>query len=742
MQRKNNRFATRGLALLGCAAAALPVMPGTAFAQGAGITDIIVTAQRRSERLEDVPASIVAIQADTFEDAGITSVHDLDQLAAGVKIEFNGTFTQPSIRGVTTLTTGVGFENNVAIYIDGFYSPDTLSINTDFVNLENVQVFKGPQGTLYGRNATGGAILFTTKEPSREFTANAEVSYARFGDLSFRGYVSAPLGDNVRFSLAGYNRRSDGYYKYVDRSGNGRLFGKAAPIAQDSIRAKLAADIGETVTATLGFNYGLSSDPRGAIFTNQGYAPAVLPKPPFAAAPGTYQASTNLPLIARSTLKEGTAKLLFRTGSGTITSYTGYAQRRTLSQFDFDATYDRRVESRAPWRQQTFQQTIDWNVTGIDNLDLVIGGNYYNDRLRNLGSNSIQGGNIANYNYAYLTSKAWAAYADGTYHITPKLSFGLGARYTEEKKHIDFSVQNATRTAYTIAPNGSDTKFTAFTPHGVIRYEVAPRSNVYASVSRGFRSGGYQPTAVQPALLAPFKPEKITAYEVGFKTAQSGFRFDIAAFYYDYKDLQVAVTRPNPATGGLINFVSNAPQARIYGVDIQGNVEPTAGLTVGAGVSLIHGRYIGFKNAASVGLNAATGLNVDQTQDWSNLQMARAPAVSGNFNAAYETLFAKGKLQLSSNVSFTSSYPQSNPSLYGPLGGALANQQRYKVKGYEMVNAQVSWTEPSGHVKATLFVTNLTKTQYFMNYGGTSLFGDVGVFNQPRTLGGRFSYTY
>lgn len=125
--------------------------------------DIVVTAQRRSERLVDVPMSIVAISPEAVEKSGVVSVHDLNRLAPGVQINFAGCCTQPAIRGITTLTTGVGFENNVAIYVDGFYVPDNLSINGDISNLASIEILKGPQGTLWGRNATGGAILMNTK---------------------------------------------------------------------------------------------------------------------------------------------------------------------------------------------------------------------------------------------------------------------------------------------------------------------------------------------------------------------------------------------------------------------------------------------------------------------------------------------------------------------------------------------------------------------------------------------------
>lgn len=239
----------------------------------AGTGDIIVTAQRRAERLEDVPMAVAAANQQTLANAGITDIHDLDQLAPGVQISFTGAYTQPSIRGVTTLTAGSGWENNVAVYVDGFYSPSPAGINMDLTNIQDIQIFKGPQGTLYGRNATGGAILINTRAPSKTFTFDAEASYARFDEVKLGGFVSGPISDAIRVSLSGNLRSSDGYYRSIDPAGSGRTVGDAAPIRQRSVRAKLEADVTSELTATLAYNYSLINDPTTLLFPNQGAAP-------------------------------------------------------------------------------------------------------------------------------------------------------------------------------------------------------------------------------------------------------------------------------------------------------------------------------------------------------------------------------------------------------------------------------------------------------------------------------------
>jgi iron complex outermembrane receptor protein len=657
-------------------------------------------------------------------------------------VNFAGCCTQPAIRGISTLTTGPGFENNVAVYVDGFYTPDNITVNGDLANISSIEVLKGPQGTLWGRNATGGAILINTLAPSKTLTGKLQASYGRYDDKSLTGYISGPISDRVRFAVAAYGRKSDGYIKALDATG--KVAGDAAPQRQASIRTKLEFEVTDKLTATLGYNYGLSRDARGQIFTVMQYSFAVPPAPPRASQPNT--ASTNRWSDLLGITNEGTLKLVYRTSVGDLTSYTGVAERKTKGAFDFDGSFADLFFSESHYSQDTFQQGVDFNLTAIENLDLVIGGTYYRDRFKVApqGQNGYAGNRLTSTFKNSLHTEAWAAYVDGAYHVTEAFTLNLGARYTEEKKDAYYVTVLPTGAALGL-PGKNGATFTAFTPRASIRYELTPRSNVYASLAKGFRTGGFQPSgAASPDLFTPYRPEKITAYEVGYKTAASRLQFSAAAFYYDYKDLQIGVTIPNPnGTGGLINTVINAKKAEVYGLDAELSVEPVDYLNLRIGAAWLHGRYKDFPNATGTGLNAATGLNItNQIQNWSGKQMIRSPNFSGNLGVDYEFQdVVGGKLLVGANARYTSSFATNAASLYGRLAGPRATKQRYRQGAYALVNAQATWTDPSGHYRVGAFVNNLTDKRYRLTYSGGA-FGDYSTWASPRTYGVRVGYEF
>ena len=730
-----------GTALAGLVTA--PVFAQTAStAEGSPSTaDIIVTANRRNEKLVDVPMSVVAVSSDTVEKAGVVSVHDINRIAPGVQINFAGCCTQPAVRGISSLTTGIGFENNVAIYVDGFYAPDNLSINGDVSNLANIEVLKGPQGTLWGRNATGGAILMNTKRPSDTLTGSFQIGYASFNEVTASGYASGPLTDAIRVSLSAYNRKGDGYYKLLDTTG--KVVGDAAPVHQASVRFKAEIDLGPKTVATIGANYALASDPRGSLFTVLQYPNPALPQPP-ARADRPFTASYNAETKSEAVVREITLKLVQEAGFGTITSYTGYAKRDTALAYDFDATYATLLHSSADWDQKTFQQTLDVNISSIDGVNLVVGGSYYHDRLLSDSQLSTGAFSPNARTRTLLTAEALAGYVDGSIDITDKLVISAGARYTHESKKADYSRFSRTTGLLNRGPFLGDKSFNAFTPRASIRYALGDRSNVYASFSRGFRSGGYNPNgSVTQATFLPFKPEKITAYEVGFKTAQSSFQFEASTFYYDFRDLQVGLTRNIPDVG-LVNAVFNAPKAEVLGVDAMLTAEPVKDLNIRIGGAYLHGRYRNFKNVTAIGLNSTTGQNItDQLQDWSGKQMARAPELTGNVSIDYTVRdVAGGSVTLGGNVQYSSGFATNNASLYGPLAAVeLRGKQRYRQDAYATANAQVSWTDAGDNLKLTVYVNNLTDKVYRMSYNG-NFTGDYATFAQPRTWGVRFGYDY
>src|SRR4030095_6719051 len=196
--------------------------------------EIIITAQRRSERLEDVPMTVTALSSETLEHSGVSSIRDLTNATSGYQFNNAGSLPQPAVRGITTINAG-SYENNVAVFVDGLYQATPYIINIDLPNVSTVQILKGPQGTLYGRNATGGAILIDTITPSDEWQGKAELPYARFNDMRISGYFAGPLTERIGVSIAAYSRRSDGYIKLVDPVIPGETIGDAAPLDQDSI---------------------------------------------------------------------------------------------------------------------------------------------------------------------------------------------------------------------------------------------------------------------------------------------------------------------------------------------------------------------------------------------------------------------------------------------------------------------------------------------------------------------------
>ncbi|WP_197063546.1 TonB-dependent receptor [Novosphingobium malaysiense] len=714
---------------------------------GASATEIIVTAQRRAERLENVPMSVTALSGDTIQKAGVTGIQDLGAVAPGVQVNFAGLSTQPAVRGVTTLTNGAFNENNIGIYVDGFYVNDTLSINSDLVNIKDVQVLKGPQGTLYGRNATGGAILINTLDPSPVFTGNAGFEFGRFNEYAFKGYISGPVSARVRFGLAASSRHGDGYIRLADPLHVGETTGNAAPFTNQSVRFKLQADLTDNLTATIGLNYGLADDPRGTLFTPRDHKPSYLPAPPgIATDPMT--ASYNYPSKTRSTTREATLTLAWRNALGTLTSRTGYNAKKAAYDFDFDGSYADFTYSVNRQKSRTFQQSLDYAINAIDGVDLLIGAFYYHDRVdpdADYASVSYSAGLTPSTGATTaLRTEAYAVYADANIHVTDRLTVNVGGRYNHDHRGVTESITSLSTGAYILPVTSDSANFHKFTPRASVRYEIAPRTNIYATYSVGYRSGSYNSnTVADPSLIIPVKPETLKSWELGFKTAQDNFRFDLAGFYYKYTNYNVSLTIPNPLTGLPTTVLGNAPRATIYGIDGQLTYMPTDRTQLTIGAAWLHARYGTFDNAVGTGLNAATGLNVTQTQDWSGQQMSRAPNFSANVSASHSLELFGGELELSANLKYSDGYVISNPSLYGPLAGAdLANKQRFRQGATTLLDAQINWTDPSDRYSIGVWGKNLTNEKYLATYNGTSYFGDYYVRAAPVTYGIRLGYKF
>ncbi|MBV1918982.1 MAG: TonB-dependent receptor, partial [Sphingomonadaceae bacterium] len=711
--RSDHAFSRRGIslaAILSATAMTAPFAITPALAQSAeeaGSNDnvIIVTAQRREEALKDVPMSVTVLDQQALTNAGVGSVKELTAVTTGFMLANGGSVPSPAIRGVNTVINGA-YENNVSLYIDGVYQSAPHALTIDIPNIQNVQVLKGPQGTLYGRNATGGAILLTTLEPTDTWEGKVQATYGRFDERSVGGFVSGPLAEGMGIVVSGYTRRRDGYVDKMSRTNPGEIDGKAFPIAQDAFRAKLKFEFSPSFNATLG--YGFTHTDDGGL--NASFGPIENTVPFFGNAAGAGplrptklgQAAPNLDTGVEVDQHEFFMKLDLDLGIGTLRTTTAYTDIEQSTIFDFDGTYAEITYSESGFVDQTFQQLVDLNLDLGDSLNLLVGGQYFRIKTDtakgapDYGYSGTANGSFLTYDplaeqplsdYAIgsetrydRVKEAWALFADATLQATDQLSFIVGGRYSEETQTNTLAKWGAGGEqggVVTFPSTTKSSKYTKFTPRASIVYEITPDTNVYASYSKGFKSGEWPGSfSGDPDDWQDVKQETVDGFEVGLKHAGSGIRFDLAAFYMDYKNLQVSFV--NFVDSSAVVLLQNAPSAEIYGMEANFDAELFENFNLRGGVTYLHARYGDNFIFSGLGVNPnAPGLNTNSDplktflnvnpveQDVSGRRMARAPDWTAFLGFDYLVPNEDGGLRFAANVKWTDKYVVSNPSLWG-----------------------------------------------------------------------------
>ena len=751
---RTSQFGTNGArrklrlaAMLGATALAAPLAVTPALAQSSDEASvdsntIVVTAQRRAEAVEDVPMTVTVVTPETLSQLGVNSVRDLQNVTSGFSLNNSGTYPQPAIRGVTTTNSG-SYENNVALWVDGLYQITPQVLNMDLPNVQSIQVLKGPQGALYGRNATGGAILLDTIDPTGEMKGNLEATYGRFDDRRARGYVAGPLSEKIGFSVAGTYRKTDGYYKKVSLTDQTKTSGRTFGLEQESVRAKLKAELTDSFRATIGYNFTRANDPRGAYFT-----------PVENLTTNFFQ--RNLGDVAEDAAvldfkqHEGSLKLELDTGIGTLRSVTGYQHSDLVTTYDSDGRYSRAgisatdTISDSKILEDTWQENVDFTIDAIENLDLIIGGTYFNNKEKfapgrenanYIFPNSNAAAGVGTPFSSYIlsttsdysrTKEAFAGFIDATFHATDKLTINVGGRYSKETQDISaikktyctvaagctvagaaVPFHGVTGTVYN-ATNGST--YSKFTPRASIRYEFSPRMNVYASYSQGFKAGEWNgvipfDTAATWKQFGQIGQETIDAFEVGVKGAGSNFSFDLSGFYYNYHNLQVSsVQFVNGVTGVLLQTI---PNAKIKGVEGNFSYNVSSNFKVTAGATWLHARYGDGAYYRGTSVNpAATPAFPNSTdplrgftnvfippawQDISGMQMVRAPDFSGFVGFEYKVPKGEGGLTFAANLKYTTSYVVTDASIWGGETDASYQARKLAAGGTSIApnNAQI-----------------------------------------------------
>ena len=564
----------------------------TPAAQPAGAnvgSSIVVTAQRRDERLVDVPISVTSVSGDALENAGVNSVLGLSQVASGLRLDYSGPYVQPTVRGVGSPLVGPGLNSNVSTYVDGFYVPNPLGTDFQLLSVTNVQVLKGPQGTLFGRNATGGAILVSTADPSFEPTGELQVSYGSFEKLNLSAYGSAGLTDTIAVDLAAFYERGDGYIRNINTGETVSQYSKWA------VRPKILFEPNDTMSFVLSYQHSEVDDPSPFLTSNyDGLTSATVIDPTAPVATGSRETGNGDPAV--STLNNDLVTLTgrFDLGFADLTSYTQYRDDRSNLAGDYDGTI---AQIMAPdWQVWDKTFTQEFNLAGqTDRLSWVLGLYYYNNTNEYPGYNvSLFGSPKFEFFRSETKTTSYAAFADATYEVVNGLFLTGGLRYSIDEVDGYFLCS-----ACGNLEGQADETFKKLTPRVNIRYELAPSTSVYASFNQGYKAGFIPVSAFT---LTPIRPESINAYELGFKTARGPLSFEAAAFYYEYTDLQVAAYVNSAAV------YRNADKSEIYGVDAQLSAELFEGFTIRLGGTYTHAEYKEFGDAVDYVQNPVTGL--------------------------------------------------------------------------------------------------------------------------------------
>jgi len=700
-----------------CAGTALAGMTAPAFAQTSGAaaandSEIVVTAQRREERLVDVPISVTAVTGDALSDQGIIRMSDLDRAAPGLVFYVTASHASPTIRGVGSTLTGPGADNPVAVYIDGVYQSAASALLFEFDNIDQIEVLRGPQGTLFGRNATGGAIRVMTRQPDQDPLLRTTLSYGRFNDFTARVFANAPITDTLAGNVAIMYREAD---SYIDNLMPGREVHGPSIFA---VNPRLRWEPNNQLSVTLS---GLYADHRDDRY--ESFAPYLRPSPAYVSnpsfrLPGPYEINQDIQGVW-DTHNEGLSlQVNYDTSAGTFSAITGYTAYWGTLNYDADFAPSTFGYIQGNDRARTYSQEFNWASDLDGPFNYVTGVYFYHDVARRSqpfyfgpAGQTVPGAGYA----AEIVTDAYAAYAEGTYDITQDLHLTLGVRYSVEDK--EFNYLNLASQA---RGSRSDT-WEEVTPRAVLRYELDDSSNLYASFSQGFKSGTYNPSVnPTPVGLAnrPVNPEYVNAYEFGYKTSRDGFRFSAAAFFNDYSDIQV-----NIQLAPSILAYQNAGAAEIYGVEFELAADLTEHFSVTAGGAWTHGEYTEFANAPiSNGTN-----NPVVFGNVSGNTTTRTPEFTFNLAGTYTQAFSTGTFGATASVAYNSGYYP-------------APDNRLEQPSYTIVNGELSWTTPDERYRFALWGRNLTDETKLLYLAAAQL--DLAIYDEPLTYGVSFTANF
>lgn len=750
----------------------LGLCPGAALAQTAtssapaaqdnGIGDIIVTAQKRSQSINNVGMSINAITADAMVDRGVKGVEDLASIVPGFTYTPSPTLTPVySIRGIGFYDLGLSSSPAVSVYVDEIPLAYPVMTPGASLDLERVEVLKGPQGTLFGQNSTGGAINYIAAKPTDTFEAGGTVTYARFGRLDAEGFVSGPVSSTLKARLA-LRAVEGGAWQYSltrpgDKLGNdNQIYGRLLLDWQPTDRLKVAVNLNgfrdksdSLALQTTAYKLGTPSFTDPAVLAQF----AAVPIAPNNARAADWSASS--PMSGNSRFLQASIRADYEISDAvTLTSISAYSDMKVDRFSDTDGTALSNVDYQQIGRIKDYNQEL--RLSGQSNrFTWIFGASYqHSDVFDSFPSNIVNSsiidlfrrpdGSIPPVAVTGTTSQKinnYAAFGNVEYQLTDRLTLQGGLRYTDSRRKgidcaLDTSGSNSVNNAFTnilqplLGIDPSDVTqinpgqcyaldLTTARPQldgtlislnedniswrAGLNYKFDGGTLLYANLSRGYKAGAIP--LLNPSFTQSYSPavqERVDAYEIGFKAPflDRKAHLNAAAFYYDYKNKQVRGSI-NDANFGNLEKLINVPKSRVWGLEADLQAEPVKGLELNGGITYVNSKV----NGTFLAFNREVGGLGDF--DFKGSPLPYTPKVTGNADIQYQWNLRSGvKPFLGASVVY---HGKDNST----FRSAARPATDFAMKAYALLDLRAGVAAEDDSWRVTLFGRNVTNTFYW-----------------------------
>jgi iron complex outermembrane receptor protein len=719
-----------------------------------GIQEIVVTAQKKAENLQDVPISITAVGGEALASTQGISLQALQGQIPNVQIDNFANTPQSAVftvRGIGVIEPDPYAGNTVSIVVDGVPQFFSMGALLDLYDVDRIEVLRGPQGTLFGANTTGGVINVVTAQPTGKFGGHVKAVYGNYNRMDLTGSIEAPLVDDVlSLKVAGIHTQRKGWVtNVVDGSDLGRK-------NLDAVRAYLRFTPSANFDATLQGEYVNARN--GSPIVINGARPGEV----LYVAPGTegmyvspcatngmciapdkyYGANNSVPDQSNMDTYSGTLTMNWRnTGLGDWTAITGYKRFKLREYTDQDGT--------PLFLNDTYRRTVGWqfsqelrtNLELSDRLNVLVGGFYLKDHYDHIQAYRLQfaAPGLLQTNLQDQDNYSISGFAQAYWEVTDRLKLQAGMRYTHERTEsapsLITSIGAAAGSNYTGEGNTVIDSFTVGGSKGWDNvgwklgadYEIADDTLLYASWARGFKSGGFTARVGVPADGEnPYDPEKVDTFEAGVKAdfLDHRLRVNLAAFYTNYRDMQVAQIYFDTDTNTQGNRILNAGKSEIKGFELETTAAPVDGMTLRASLAYLDAKYKTFLYGDPLS---------GETLDLEGYRLQNAPKWNASFGANF-VIPLGDDADLVSDVSYT--YTSSK------YYTAILDTPRSKIQPTHLVDASLTYKPRGGVWSIGLWATNLLDSRYLSTVYDSPGYAGLAGYAPPRQWGGSVSFDF